>query len=116
MTDKDRNISDTVAALGAILQRVEARVEVYSASAAEVAQIKRDVSEIRDDLRRINTTLHVGNGRASVSQRLFLIEQALEGIERDRSRTAREKVAVVVAIITTVGSVAAAYIATTGGA
>lgn len=111
MSEQEIRTAAQIAALKAVLDRIDAELIRRNSVFESVGQIAGDVNGLKDEVSGLRKTLHIGNGSAPVVQRLFVLEQSMIDLKAAERRTGREKVAIAVALITTIGSVAVAWIA-----
>lgn len=113
MSDRDRDIEHAaqIAAIKAVLDRMEAELTRHGVIFESVGRIEGDLSSLKEDFSKIRKTLHYGNGKPPLTQQLATLEAKVDVMNSANSRRAREVGAIAVAVVSSLGAIAVAFIA-----
>lgn len=129
MPERDPDTIATLAATKAILERVELEMTRLRGLEGHVGQLTIYADELRQSVDGLKRTLHIGNGQEPLVQRVFVLEKAHASMAQSfdkavgklekatqtaQERTNKEKGAILVAIIATLGSIATAWMSARG--
>ena len=110
--DENADVRAHIIAVKAVLDRVEAKVLTCDATRYEVTHLTKEIESLKDEVRQILKTLHYGEGVgvASITQQLMIIDLTLVEIKETQSSIAknagnrrRDKIAMIVALIGSLG-------------
>jgi hypothetical protein len=121
MSDREIETAAAISEVKAILSRVEAEMLRHAGALEQISTIAIDVDRLRSEQERVLNTLHIGNGKPPLVQRVTVLERESEShgkgigalkrrVNRRDDKKRSDRIALITSLVTALGALALALL------